>query len=1035
MNQKRTTNLKQAGPFTFVYGIMIGFVVGEALLAAVPTQNQSSTLDIQTRPIQRDSQGQLLYARDSHGNRVPDFSHCGYQGGGLALPYVANQVTVTPSGTDDTALIQAALDRVATLPIDADGFRGAVLLQPGTFNVQGQLRIQADGVVLRGSGPQKTTLIATGPSRRTLIQIEGRTKACEIADSRRQVTNDYVPIGAQSVTVTSTKGYTVGDRIMIIRPSTQAWLSVFSQARGRQRDGRRFNLRAGARDLYWDRIVTEIDGNQIHFDAPITVAMESQYGGGWVYRYDAQDRIQQVGVESLHCISRFNPDNPKDENHAWICIGMDHVQNGWVRGVSAQHFASSLVYLGQDTKWITVTDCSSQSPVSENGEFRRLTYYTGGQLTLFADCRAAQGRHDFTAGLNAPGPNVFYQCTASAPLSYCGPAEVWAAGTLYDQVTIEDERLWLTDLSMQAHGMGWAAANSMVWQCRAQDLRIDCPPTAYNWIVDSQGSLQGDAPQGTGFSGSLYEAQLQARLGKVTAVAVQQPTSTSPLNLVQQTRPNTSPPTQATHSLDIVNGRFVCNDRTVIGDSYSVNWWKGHIAPSDPSVHGVGITRYAPGMSGQGVTDDLDVLTERMKTQQIPFMQHWFGLWYDRRRDDHALDQRVDAQVRAPFYEMPWARSGQGQAWDGLSRYDLTQYNPWFFERLQTFAALAERKGLVLYHNYYNNHNVVESGAHWVDCPLRPVNCIQDTGLTEPPPFTDGRIYIADEFYDITHPERRRIHAAYIRKTLDELGDMPNVVHSVAFQYSGPLEFQRFYLDTVKQWQEEHGVHPKIALIAAKDVTDAILNDPRYEPLIDVIDTRYWQYTQQGDLYAPNGGQNRAFREMRRERFGRGAAEVPPATLPAQVVKQVREYKDRFPDKAVVCLQAGTGALPGLIAGAAQVVMIETDRAVAPTPYPLFTTLDRVLGDRLHRMPRFDTLADQVWSLAEPHQTYAVLSVTGSSFTLDLTEASGTFAAQWIQAATGALQTQATVTSGQPVDFTCPSDEAWLLVLKLSSNY
>ena len=74
----------------------------------------------------------------------------------------------------------------------------------------------------------------------------------------------------------------------------------------------------------------------------------------------------------------------------------------------------------------------------------------------------------------------------------------------------------------------------------------------------------------------------------------------------------------------------------MIGNSYSVNWWKGHIAPCDPTIHGLGITRYAPGMMDQGLTDDLDELTDRMAAQQIPFMQHWPGLWHERRRDDHS---------------------------------------------------------------------------------------------------------------------------------------------------------------------------------------------------------------------------------------------------------------------------------------------------------------------------------------------------------------------------------------------------------------
>ena len=78
---------------------------------------QTATIkgDMQTHPVTRNAQGQLIYAQDEEGNRIPDFSTCGYGGGGVALPNAPAKVYVTPSGDDDTTLIQAALDHVAAL--------------------------------------------------------------------------------------------------------------------------------------------------------------------------------------------------------------------------------------------------------------------------------------------------------------------------------------------------------------------------------------------------------------------------------------------------------------------------------------------------------------------------------------------------------------------------------------------------------------------------------------------------------------------------------------------------------------------------------------------------------------------------------------------------------------------------------------------------------------------------------------------------------------------------------------------------------
>src|SRR5438034_10667606 len=73
--------------------------------------------------------GRLVYETDARGNRVPDFSHCGYQGGGVAIPDVPVRVRVPAAAGDAGRRIQAAIDSVARLPADAAGVRGAVLVE------------------------------------------------------------------------------------------------------------------------------------------------------------------------------------------------------------------------------------------------------------------------------------------------------------------------------------------------------------------------------------------------------------------------------------------------------------------------------------------------------------------------------------------------------------------------------------------------------------------------------------------------------------------------------------------------------------------------------------------------------------------------------------------------------------------------------------------------------------------------------------------------------------------------------------------
>src|SRR5262249_49496640 len=92
----------------------------------------------------------LVFAAAAVAQPEIDFSYAGYAGGGIAIPAVPAVLSVRPTGGDDTQLLLGALDRVAGMAPRPDGFRGAVLLQPGRYRVAGRLSMRTSGVVLRG---------------------------------------------------------------------------------------------------------------------------------------------------------------------------------------------------------------------------------------------------------------------------------------------------------------------------------------------------------------------------------------------------------------------------------------------------------------------------------------------------------------------------------------------------------------------------------------------------------------------------------------------------------------------------------------------------------------------------------------------------------------------------------------------------------------------------------------------------------------------------------------------------------------------
>ena len=49
----------------------------------------------------------------------------------------------------------------------------------------------------------------------------------------------------------------------------------------------------GSCDLVWDRVIKKIDGNLVTIDAPITTAIETNFGGGSVENYSWPGRIRK----------------------------------------------------------------------------------------------------------------------------------------------------------------------------------------------------------------------------------------------------------------------------------------------------------------------------------------------------------------------------------------------------------------------------------------------------------------------------------------------------------------------------------------------------------------------------------------------------------------------------------------------------------------------------------------------------------------------------------------------------------------------
>lgn len=892
-------------------------------------------------PVEQGKDGRLIYAADAAGDRIPDFSYCGYMASEKAIPNAPVRVVVPVKKGDATLPIQSAINYVASLQPDKNGIRGAVLLEKGKYDVLGSLIINASGVILRGSGNtlNGTVMVGGGTDRATLIRILG--KKDQKVDKPVKIANSYVPVNGTQINVASADQFKVGDMVVIRRPCTQAWiekLGTVTFGGGLSALG----WKPGDRDIIWDRKITAIKGNTLVLDVPLTTALDSAYGGGTVAKYEWPGRIRQIGVENIQMRSYYDEVKSKDEDHRWMAITIENAEDAWVRQVVFKHFAGSAVNVLETAKRVTVEDCQSLSPTSEIGGQRRYTFLTTGQQTLVQRCYAEQGYHDFAVGFCAPGPNAFVQCNAWQALSFSGAIDSWASGVLFDVVNIDGNKLSYANRGQDGQGAGWSAANSVFWNCTAAIVSCPKPPTANNWAFGTWAQFDGDGYWSDSNNSisprSFYYAQLSDRIGKENAEPLAQifPLNTSASSsptveeakalIARYAKPqqhltdwiadaakrepiNTSAsgvktideigikeptPVKMAAPMQIVNGWIVRGGSVLVGKHYDSPWWMGNPRPDFLKQAKPAVTRYVPGRTGTGLTDDLDEMTDKMVSNHVLTYEHNYGLWYDRRRDDHERIRRMDGEVWPPFYELPFARSGQSSGWDGLSKYDLTKYNPWYWSRLKKYADLADEKGLVLIHQNYFQHNIIEAGAHYVDFPWRTANNINNTSFPEPVPFAgDKRIFMAEQFYNEKDPALTKLHTAFIRQCLDNFKDNTGVIQLLAEEYTGPLHFAQFWVDNIKAWEKDNNRKEIIGLSATKDVQDAILADAERASVINVIDIKYWHYQADGKTYEPQGGLSLAPRQHAR-------LLKPKVTSFEQVYRAVHEYRTKYPDKAVI---------------------------------------------------------------------------------------------------------------------------------------
>ncbi|MCX6142446.1 MAG: T9SS type A sorting domain-containing protein [Ignavibacteriales bacterium] len=554
--------------FLFVVTLMIVSLVAGPLSA----QTWQSKI-VRTGPA-----GKLEYVADKEGNRIPDFSYAGYKNGSVPIPAITVMDSVSPIAGDNTSSIQTAINRVASRPLDVNGFRCALLLKAGKYRVSGTLLLNASGVVLRGVGEGSDTLsntiiYATGDSAHqptVLIAGGGNSGSNSSAwsgslTSNVNIISDSVHVGDRTFQVTDAGPFAVGDNIIILHPKTTAWLRAIDFG-GVPNDTGTSSYWAGqSLPIPYNRFITALTGATITIDAPVFTTIVRSLSQSYIYKTNRSGILTNIGIENLR-IDIVNPYGQAstvdgDENHhAQDAIWLGKIEDAWVRHCTTLHFVQSGFKTSVATR-VTVDSCTAIDPISIITGERRYNFntYTASQLILFSNCYARYARHACVSnGTSSVSGIVFYNCTSEGSFNSSEGHRLWSQGMLYDnyvdvntKVSLSSYVLGLYNRGNYGSGHGWAAVHSVAWNCTTGVSRIilQKPPTAQNYAIGCVGVVTGAGPftgvqgyiEGTSVSGltptSLYKAQLAERLSGTTGVERSGPPTPERVSL-EQNYPN-----------------------------------------------------------------------------------------------------------------------------------------------------------------------------------------------------------------------------------------------------------------------------------------------------------------------------------------------------------------------------------------------------------------------------------------------------------------------------------------------------------------
>jgi hypothetical protein len=152
----------------------------------------------------------------------------------------------------------------------------------------------------------------------------------------------------------------------------------------------------------------------------------------------------------------------------------------------------------------------------------------------------------------------------------------------------------------------------------------------------------------------------------------------------------------------------------------------------------------------------------------------------------------------------PWPRRGPEKALDGQPRFDLNTFDDTYFQRLRTRVEHAHRRGIYVSIMLFEGWGLQFVPDGWKAHPFNEGNNLNGIGNE----ITDAK---GLSIFTLAHPGITRLQETYVRKVIDTVNDLDNVLYEIANENHPPstewqYHFIRFIHDYEKTKPQQHPV-------------------------------------------------------------------------------------------------------------------------------------------------------------------------------------------------------------------------------------